>query len=98
MDWDNVRTPAQRKPDPPASTLLETCWRLRAPSGRVITCGIYRDAAPWLDVQVGFSDDDLLRSERAAEIRSARELASAWKFGVLAKGFVELTDAGQGSM
>ena len=53
MDWNRVNTPAPARPDPPSATLLETCWRLRAPSGRVITCGVYRDAAPGLDVRVG---------------------------------------------
>ena len=49
MDWDNVRG---EKPRPPMSLptlkLLETCWRLQTPSGRIIDCGIYRTDAPGL--------------------------------------------------
>ena len=86
MDWNNVRTPQPRPQDPPSATLIEKAWQLRAPSGRVITCGIYSDAAPGLDVRVGFSEDDLLRSQRAAEIGTARDIAEEWKEAVLAKG------------
>jgi hypothetical protein len=34
----------------------------------------------------GFNDEDLIRSQRSAEIGSARELADAWKQAVLDKG------------
>jgi hypothetical protein len=33
--------------------LLETCWRMKAPSGRVLFCGIYRTDAPGLEVPGG---------------------------------------------
>jgi hypothetical protein len=43
--------------------------------------------------RAGFSDEDLLRSQRTAEIGSARELAQEWRQAVLAKGgFVDLPD------
>jgi hypothetical protein len=65
---------------------LETCWRMRSPSGR-----IYRDDAPGLEVRAGYGEEDPLRSQRAVEIGSARELAEAWRQAVLAKGgFAEL--------
>jgi hypothetical protein len=60
------------------------------PSGRVITCGIYRTEAPGVEVRAGFSEDDLIRSERTAEIGSARELAEDWRLAALAKGFTEV--------
>jgi len=44
-------------------------------------------------VRAGFSDEDLLRSQRAREVGSARELAAAWKQAVLAKGGFEQIDA-----
>jgi hypothetical protein len=57
----------------------------------MLTCGIYTDA-PGLEVRVGFGDDDLLRSQRTAEIGSARELADDWRRAALAKGtFTELS-------
>jgi hypothetical protein len=93
MDWNNVRAAAQRPADPPAAALLETCWQLRAPSGRVISCGIFRDAAPGL-VRCGFSEDDLLRSQRAAEIGTAREIANERRRAAVGKGFLELSEPG----
>lgn len=56
-------------------TLLETCWRLRGPSGRVLTCAVYRIAAPGVEVRVGYSDDDVVRTQLVAEIGVARDLA-----------------------
>jgi hypothetical protein len=44
-----------------------------------MTCAIYRDAAPGLDVRAFFHEDDLMRSERAAEIGAARDIAGSWK-------------------
>lgn len=52
----------------------------------MITCGIYRDAAPGLDVRAQFSEDDLLGSQPTPEIGAAREIAEDWKRAVLAKG------------
>jgi hypothetical protein len=37
-DWDSNRGEKARHVEPPASTQLATCWRLKAPSGRIITC------------------------------------------------------------
>jgi hypothetical protein len=99
MDWDHVYSPPPPANATPAPTLLETCWRLRAPSGRIITCGIYRDSARGVEVRTGFSDDDLLRSERAAEIGNAREIAARWRAAVLAKGgFAEAGDGTKGGV
>jgi hypothetical protein len=82
--WDERMT---RRPErEPRLELLETCWKLRTPKGRLLTCGIYRTDVPGLEVRAGFSDEDLIRSDRSAEICSAREIAAAWKQAVLAKG------------
>jgi hypothetical protein len=57
MDWDNVRGEKPRQPPAvPVLALLETCWRLAGPSGRVISCGIYRTEAPGVEVRAGFSE------------------------------------------
>jgi hypothetical protein len=83
----------KREPRIPQLTLLETCWRLRGPSGRILTCGVYRTDAPGLEVRVGYSEEDLLRSQRTADIGSARELAEEWRQAVLAKGgFAHVVD------
>jgi hypothetical protein len=96
MDWDRVRSKPARS-DPPAPEVLEVCWRVRTPNNKVVTCGIFRDAAPGVEVRASFSHDDLLlRSERAPEIGTARNIAAAWKAAVIAKGFVEMVDEGHG--
>jgi hypothetical protein len=82
----------------PSEKVLATCWQLRSPSGRTLSCTIVRDAAPGLDVRVGYEPDDLLRSQRAAEIGSARELAEEWRQAVLAKGGFTAADAAKGEM
>ena len=57
----------------------------------IISCGIYRTDGPGLEVRCGFSEDDLLRSQRVPEMGSGRELAEDWRQAALAKGnFVEL--------
>lgn len=66
---------------------------MRGPSGRVLSCGVYRTDAPGLEVRTGYGDDDLLRSQRVAEIGAARELAQQWRAAVLqTAGFIELTE------
>jgi hypothetical protein len=94
MDWNTVRQPATQKAYALSATLLETCWRFRSThTGCVISCGIYRDAAPGLEVRCGYSEEDLLRSQRTAEIGTARDFADDWKRAVPAKGgFQELLD------
>jgi hypothetical protein len=90
VDWENVGGEKPRQPPAlPVMDLLETCWRVRGPSGRVITCGRYVTDAPDLEVRAGFSKRDLLRSERTPEINSARDVAETWRQAVLAKGFTE---------
>lgn len=94
MDWSASDYVPLRRPEPPAPELLETCWCVQASGGPVFTCGIYRDAAPGLEVRVwGRSEDDLLRSQRTLEIGNARELASGWRQRAPDKGFSDLSCA-----
>lgn len=39
-----------------------------------------------LELRVGFSEDNLLRLQRTADIGSVREIAEAWRQTVIAKG------------
>jgi hypothetical protein len=82
--WEEqfVRQPAAE----PRLELLETCWQLRTPRGRILYCGIYQTDTPGFEVRAGFSEEDLIRSQRTAEIGSARESASAWRKAVIGKG------------
>jgi hypothetical protein len=78
----------------PLLELIELRWRMKGPARRILECGIYRTDAG-LEVRVGYSAEDLLRSQLAVEIGSARELAEEWRQAVLAKGsFEEVTIPG----
>ena len=92
MDWNKVRSSPGRT-HKPRLELVELRWRMRSrqKATRILSCGIYRDNAPGVEVRCGYSEEHLLRSQRTAEIGSAREIAEAWRQAVIAKGgFVEL--------
>lgn len=79
-----------RPKDAPRLEPLEPCWRMKGPSGKVLQCGVYR-IATGLEVRCGYGEDDLLRSQLAPEIGTARDVAEQWRQAVIAKGgFVEL--------
>jgi hypothetical protein len=76
---------AARRPVEPRLELVEMCWRFVGPSRKVFECGVYRTEVS-LEVRAGYGPDDLVRSERAVEIGSARLIAAEWRKAVLAKG------------
>jgi len=81
--WEERMT---RRPDPePKLLLVETAWQMRAPSGRILACGIYDTDAPGLEVRCGYGDD-LLYSRRVADMEAARTEAEELRTTVLAKG------------
>lgn len=77
MDWDFVRTPARRTA-PPAPTRIEIAWRMRAPSGRVLECGIYLTTAGF-EVRVGYHVDDPLATQYALTLDLARRNAETFR-------------------
>ena len=81
--WDERFTPAPTREAQLA--LVEMCWRMKGPSGRILDCGIYR-IETGLEIRCGYGPDDLLRSQHAAEIGTARELAEQWRQAAIAKG------------
>jgi hypothetical protein len=82
-----------RPPGPePRLELLEVRGQMRGLSGRVLSCGIYRTDLG-LEAHCGY-DEDLFRSEYAAEIGTAREVAEQCRQAVLAKG--GLTELAEG--
>lgn len=84
---------SKREPGDAPLTLVETSWRMTGPSGRVLDCGVYRIASG-LEVRCGYGPDDLLRSQYAVEIGTARDIAEQWRRAVIAKGgFDEVTRA-----
>jgi len=75
----------------PRLDLLEACWRMQTPNGRILSCGIYGTDAPGVEVRVSYGPEDLLRSQVAIEIGAAREIAVEWRKAVIDKGgFTEL--------
>jgi hypothetical protein len=80
----------RRPPIEPRLELVEMCWRFVGPSRKVFECGVYRTDVS-LEVRAGYGPDDLVRSERAVEVGSARLIAAEWRKAVIAKGgFTEL--------
>jgi hypothetical protein len=70
----------------PPMTLLEACWQMTSPRGRVLTCGVFQTIAG-LEVRCSYSDDDLIRSQFARELGTAREIAAGWKTAAEVKGY-----------
>jgi hypothetical protein len=86
IDWDKVKTPVRPAAPPAPPEVVETCWRMRGPSGKVLACTICRDAAPGLEVRVGYAVDDLLKSQRVPDLAAARDQAATWRETVVAVG------------
>jgi len=63
--WQDRMTP--RPPEEPRLELVVPCWRMRGPSGHVLSCAIYRTDAG-LEVRVGYAQD-LLRSQRVVDVQ-----------------------------
>jgi hypothetical protein len=52
-------------------------------------CGIYADGGPGVELRVGYSDDDIVRTQRVSDPDVARHVAEQ-RLAALAKGFTEL--------
>ena len=77
-------------PREPRLGLVETCWRLVGPSRRVVDCGICPTDLGF-EVRAGYGEADLLHSQFAVEIGTARDLAMHWCQALIDKGsFTEL--------
>lgn len=90
MDWDsgthNHKPPP--KAEPPAPELLEPAWQATSPSGKLLTCGLYRGAAGRIEVRASYPQE-LIRSELARDLAAARTIADEWRAAAVRKGFVE---------
>jgi len=84
-DW------AAPQSEPADQTLLETCWRIRTPSERIIVCGIYQDAAPGFVLRAMFEHGEILRHSRTPHMEEARLRAAEWLDAIRSTtGFEEL--------
>jgi hypothetical protein len=90
MDWD-VAAPDYKPPkaEPPAPELLEPAWRATSPTGKVLTCGLYRGVAGRVEVRASYPRNDLIRSELVIDIDPARTIADQWRATAISEGFVE---------
>jgi hypothetical protein len=89
MDFDPYQS--HWRGNVPPMTLLETCWKMTSPRGLVLTCGVFQTIVG-LEVRCGYSDDDLIRSQLARKLETAREVAAGWKRAAIEKGFSEVTN------
>ncbi|MEO8755990.1 MAG: hypothetical protein ABI624_25305 [Casimicrobiaceae bacterium] len=92
MSQDEPYSPfAKQETARPKLELQQVCWRMRAPSGRVLTCGIYLTDYGF-EVRCGYGED-LLFSRRVKDVPAAEVEADALKATVNDKGtFTELTN------
>jgi hypothetical protein len=72
----NASDQHRRQPAEPQLGFMEEAWRLRSTQdpSRVLTCGIYQTLAG-VEVRVGYSKDDLVRSQLTSSLDTARGLA-----------------------
>ena len=74
------------RPEPAQSTF----WRMRASTGRLLTCGLY-ETADGLELRAGFVGDDPMWTEPVPSEDFGVALAASWKAIVVGKGgFVDL--------
>lgn len=64
MDGDAFDTSWPPRPVPPQPPLLESRWRLKAPSGRILECGLYRHPFG-VQVRVGYPSLSATESKAA---------------------------------
>jgi hypothetical protein len=55
------------------------------PSGKTLTCGLFGDEWPGVEVRCGYGADDLMRSHRVRTVDDARSVAETWRLAVLTK-------------
>ena len=65
-------------------------WRMQAPTGRLLTCGLYR-TSDGLELRAGYTGDEPLWAEAVPSEEVGLVLAAAWKEVIVGKGgFVDL--------
>ena len=69
---------------------VPTFWRMRAPTGRLLTCELH-ETPDGLELRAGYEGDDPMWVEPVASEGEGLMLAAAWKEVVVGKGgFVDL--------
>ena len=80
-NWQN------QPPLEPPLELVAPCWRMRGPSGQVLSCAIYRTDGG-LEVRAGYAND-LLHSQRVFNEKAGFVYAERYRQAILAKGGFE---------
>ena len=70
MDWsagthDHRPAPRVKPPRPP---LLETAWQATSPSGKVLTCALYRGIDGRVEARAEYPNNDLIRSALVRDV------------------------------
>ena len=95
MDWATSFTFPAPRTEPPPPTVLESCWRATSPTGKVLSCAIYRGPVESLvEVRASYPRDEVIRSAVARDVAVARAIADTWLSAALVKGFVRIPAAG----
>ena len=77
--------------EPSALVLVERVWRLRSPSGRVLSCTLYLHPHG-IEARCGYRDEvDLLMSQVRKTPDEAKVIAAVWKQAAIEKGFEEVS-------
>jgi hypothetical protein len=82
MDWANVKDPIAPAAEPSPLVLVETCWRMQSPSGKILQCGIYRTPYGY-EARMGYGDPHLIASQYCLTIELAREYAENFRVMVV---------------
>ena len=85
MDWSKVNVPAATRPISPAPQLIDLCSRMRGPSLKILSIGVYRNGGI-LEVRACYGDDDLVRSVRVQSIGDGHAKCDEWRRALLAQG------------
>jgi hypothetical protein len=71
--------------------LLEERWRVVGPSGRVVTCAVYRPKGPGVEVRAGYAVDHFHCTQRVANAARARLIVDTRRTALLSLGYTELS-------
>lgn len=66
--------------------LLELSWLMRSVDGRIVSCAIYRNAAPGVEVWCRFPGFRFIHTRRLPNLDDARRQAAAWQEAAIASG------------
>ena len=80
---------ARRLPALEPVKYLRTLWRMASPTGRPITCALYRTSRGY-ELRAGEGEDDRLLCQQIYTDRAAEGFAETWKAAAKSKGFSEV--------